>query len=84
MLRADGQTYEWDLGKRSLNLARHGVDFEAIRDFEWETAKVGPSPRKGEERFLALGHVGNREHSEARLAPIIQHTPCQTKRGQGT
>ena len=63
MLRADGQTYEWDLDKRSLNLARHGVDFEAIRDFEWETAKVEPSPRKGEERFLALGFIGNRVHA---------------------
>ena len=63
MLYADGRTYEWDLDKRALNLARHGVDFEAIRDFEWETAKVEPSPRKGEERFLALGFIGNRVHA---------------------
>ena len=63
MLQADGQTYEWDREKRALNLARHGIEFETIEDFQWETAKVKPSHRNDEERYLALGFIGNRVHA---------------------
>ena len=63
MLNAGGQTYEWDEDKRALNLARHGLDFEAIEYFRWETAKVKPSDRKGETRYLAFGFIGDRVHA---------------------
>ena len=63
MLRADGQTYEWDLDKRALNLARHGVDFESIKHFRWQTATIKRSDRAGEERRLALGFLGDKVHA---------------------
>ena len=63
MLNVDGQTYEWDEDKRALNLARHGIDFESIEHFRWETAKVKPSDRRGETRYLALGFIGDRVHA---------------------
>ncbi len=63
MLYVNGQSYEWDEDKRALNLARHGIDFEAIEYFRWETAKVRPSDRGGETRYLALGFIGDRVHA---------------------
>ena len=63
MLYVNGQAYEWDEDKRASNLARHGLDFEAIEYFRWETAKIKPSDRKGETRYLALGFIGDRVHA---------------------
>ena len=63
MLHNDGQQYEWDEAKRASNLARHGLDFEAIEHFHWETAKIKPSDRKGETRYLALGLIGSKVHA---------------------
>ena len=64
MLYADGRTYEWDDGKRATNLARHGIDFESIKDFCWRTATIKRSDRAGEERRLALGFLGDKVHAE--------------------
>jgi len=60
----DESEYEWDEDKRAANLARHGVDFEEVRRFAWETALEVRDDRQpyGEERWIALGHVGNRLH----------------------
>ena len=63
MLNTGEQTYEWDEAKRASNLTRHGLDFEAIEHFHWETAKVKQSDRKGETRFLALGFIGDSVHA---------------------
>jgi uncharacterized protein len=56
--------YEWDEGKRAANLARHGVDFMAAEDFEWDTVVETIDDRfdYGEERWLALGMIGERLH----------------------
>ncbi len=56
--------YEWDENKRAANLAKHGVDFATVEDFEWDTAGVEPDTRKvyGEPRFIATGYIGARLH----------------------
>lgn len=56
--------YEWDEGKRAANLARHGVDFMAAEDFEWDTAVETIDNRfdYGEERWVALGLIRKRLH----------------------
>ena len=50
--------YEWDEEKRSANLGKHGVDFQAISGFDWEAADIRPSPRGGEMRYVATGRIG--------------------------
>lgn len=52
--------YEWDGAKNEANIAAGRPGFEAIGGFEWETAVVVPSHRRGELRWAALGLVGNR------------------------
>ena len=52
--------YEWDEVKRNENLARHGVDFAAVEDFDWSTANINPSARYGEARWVAVGYIGLR------------------------
>jgi uncharacterized DUF497 family protein len=32
--------FEWDEAKRAVNLAKHGVDFARIWDFEWHSALI--------------------------------------------
>ena len=56
--------YEWDENKRIANLARHGVDFVAAEKVEWETAIETIDDRfdYGEERWVALGFIGNKLH----------------------
>ena len=54
--------YEWDESKRAANIAKHGVDFDAVNGFVWRTAIVKPSPRSGEMRFAATGYIGERAH----------------------
>ena len=63
MLHVDDQSYEWDENKCALNLARHGLDFESIEDFRWDSAKIKPSVRNGELRYLAIGFIGDRVHA---------------------
>jgi uncharacterized protein len=57
--------FEWDETKRVANIAKHGVDFTVIADFEWETALVRPDTREDHDelREVALGFVGARLHS---------------------
>ena len=54
--------YEWDEEKRSSNLDKHGVDFEAMEEFDWEAADIEASPRGGEMRYIATGPIGARLH----------------------
>ena len=54
--------YEWDEEKRSSNLDKHGVDFEAMEEFDWEAADIEASPRGGEMRYIATGPIGTRLH----------------------
>ena len=55
--------YEWDGPKRRANLEKHGVDFDAIHRFQWETAVKRTNTRHGELRFLAYGYIGERIHA---------------------
>ena len=65
--------YEWDEEKRASNLDKHGVDFEAMEEFDWEAADIEASPRGGEMRYIATGPIG------ARL-----HVAVHTRRGERT
>ncbi len=38
--------YEWNAEKRQENLARHGIDFSTIEDFDWSPALTGESYRE--------------------------------------
>lgn len=57
--------FEWDETKRQANSAKHGVDFAAIVDFEFETALISVDSRRdyGEVRHVALGFIGERIHA---------------------
>ena len=54
--------YEWDEEKSEANIAADRLGFEAIEDFEWETAMVESSDRHGETRWAATGYIGDRLH----------------------
>lgn len=57
--------YEWDEAKRKLNIAKHGVDFAILHDFDWPTALVTIDDREdyGELREVAFGFIGVRLHA---------------------
>jgi hypothetical protein len=56
--------FEWDEAKRTTNLAKHGIDFEMVRSFDWETAVRSLDNRRdyGESRRWAFGLIGERLH----------------------
>ncbi|MEJ8574913.1 BrnT family toxin [Microbaculum marinum] len=56
--------YEWDPRKAAANVVKHGVAFEHVVDFQWESARLGEDRRHryGEKRFIALGLIGERVH----------------------
>jgi uncharacterized DUF497 family protein len=62
--------YSWTEAKRETNRARHGIDFSAANDFEWNTALVLPDLRHdyGETRIVAFGKIGERLH-------VLVYTP---------
>jgi uncharacterized DUF497 family protein len=57
--------YEWDDAKAAANLRKHGVAFAAVEEFDWSSAFVVSDERfdYGEERWFAIGMIGNRLHS---------------------
>lgn len=62
--------FDWDEEKRHSNLAKHGVDFLSILEFDWTVAQVEEDARfdYGELRLRVVGPIGNRLHV-AILAP---------------
>jgi len=56
--------YEWDENKRQANKIKHGVDFDEVRDFQWDGAEVSQDMRLAyiEQRFVAAGFIGHRLH----------------------
>jgi uncharacterized DUF497 family protein len=54
--------FEWDEGKRAVNLAKHGLDFADVERFDWGAAAIGRDLRVdyGEERFTAYGVMDGR------------------------
>ena len=59
--------YEWDARKAAANRRKHGVGFDILLNFDWQTALVIADERAdyGEPRWLALGMIGDRLHSVA-------------------
>ncbi len=57
--------YEWDEAKREANLAKHGVDFRTIQEFDWQTshARIDDRVAYGERRVVAYGLVNERLHA---------------------
>lgn len=53
---------EWDVKKAEANLRKHGVPFEMIRRFVWETAFTLPDTRRdyGEARWVSIGLIDRR------------------------
>ena len=53
--------FEWDESKNGSNLAKHGVSFELVHEFDWERANLRVDDRKdyGEDRFMAYGPAGD-------------------------
>jgi uncharacterized DUF497 family protein len=51
--------YQWDEAKRAANLAKHGLDFDEVRNFDWDDATVLEDGRQdyGERRFRAYGTI---------------------------
>ena len=62
---ASNRRFEWDPRKAIVNLEKHGVDFASVSEFEWDTAIIRRSDRRGEIRFAAYGYIGIRLHSLA-------------------
>ena len=50
--------YEWDEAKRRSDLSKHGVDFEAMAAFQWESAHVEPDEYQVEQRWIATSFIG--------------------------
>lgn len=57
--------FTWDASKAASNLVKHGVAFEAVEGFEWETALVRADVRFSypEPRLLALGAIEDQLHA---------------------
>ena len=56
--------YEWDEAKRLRNLAKHGIDFAAAAELEWDSVVLEPDLRRdyGELRLRAQGLIGGKLH----------------------
>ena len=54
--------YKWDEKKNKANIEAGCPGFEAVEEFEWETAVIFPSSRSGESRWGAIGYIGDRLH----------------------
>jgi uncharacterized DUF497 family protein len=54
----------FDPDKNRLNVIKHGISFDDVAEFVWETAVVSKDQRNdyGEERRVALGFIENRLH----------------------
>ena len=55
-------TNEWDETKRRANIGKHRVDFEQADAFDWDSAKTEPDLYEAEDRFRAVGYIGDRLH----------------------
>lgn len=54
--------FEWNEAKRKANLKKHGIDFDAVWDFDWGSATIQPDLRAnyGESRFVAYSFINDR------------------------
>lgn len=60
----------YDSDKNDTNVIKHGVSFEQVYEFDWDSAVIYEDSRKdyGEERRIALGFIGKRLH-------VLVYTP---------
>ncbi|TSD89083.1 BrnT family toxin [Mycobacterium sp. KBS0706] len=65
--------FEWDEDKAAANLAKHGVAFEAVSDFDFATAIETLDDRFDyrESRWVAIGFIGTDLH-------VLVYTPRGT------
>ena len=68
--------YDWDEAKRQSNIVKHGVDFAAAENFEWDEALVMTSHSANEPRLIAIAPINLRLHVlvfsiETRIVRII-------------
>ena len=54
--------YEWDIAKNRINLDKQRIDFPEIVNFEWNEAIVRRSDRFQEQRWRAIGYLGEGRH----------------------
>lgn len=54
--------FAFDPNKAASNMAKHGVSFEAVEHFEWDTALVLASLGVNEPRLEAAGMIDGRLH----------------------
>jgi uncharacterized DUF497 family protein len=53
---------EFDPAKSAKNERERGLPFTAVLDFVWKTAEIGPSRRRGEDRYIAVGYLHGQIH----------------------
>ena len=63
MLYANDRIYDWDDNKRTQNLSRHGLDFEDVAEFNWDTSIPRRTDRGREERFAATSVFRGKLHT---------------------
>jgi uncharacterized protein len=58
------RVYDWDEAKNRTNARDHGMDFDAVYDFDWGTADIQIDDRAdyGELREIATGFIGDVLH----------------------
>ncbi|KQT69923.1 MULTISPECIES: BrnT family toxin [unclassified Aureimonas] len=63
-MTTDGAAFKWDPVKAASNLAAHGVPFDTVSDFDFETALIVIDGRHdyGEVRKIAFGFIQDRLH----------------------
>ena len=54
---------EFDPAKNAKNIRERGLPFTLADEFDWTTAMIVPSSRHGEDRFFAIGYIGDRLHA---------------------
>lgn len=56
--------WDWDEGKRAVNLAKHGVDLAEVADLDWTGAVTREDRRSdyGERRFVTSAPLHGRLH----------------------
>ena len=62
MVQVDGQILTWDDNKRILNLANHGLDFNDLGEFDWNSLNHQRSDRGKEVRYVAPGYFRGKMH----------------------
>jgi uncharacterized DUF497 family protein len=80
----------WDPFKAAVNLAKHGVPFDRVEGFEWQTALIRSDIRFDypEPRLSALGAIGDRlyflvytiEHRSTRIISLREANRREVRR----